>query len=223
MAIDRDTALEIGNRRSSWFVYRAVRWLVSTVLYRYCRVRASGTVPTSGLVILAPTHRSHLDSLLLSGITARRIRALGKEELFRIPVVGWFCAALGAVPVERGAADREAIRQSIDLIAGGEPFLVFPEGSRQVGTEIAEIFDGVAYLASKTRAQIVPVAIHGTGEVLPSGARFPRRAEVSIVIADPIEIEINDRGRVARSELRRVTDDLRSRLQKAMDEAAVLP
>lgn len=223
MAVTREDALRIGNRRSSWYVYRVVRKFVTVVLYRYCRVSVAGSVPTDGNTILAATHRSHLDSLLLSGVTPRRIRALGKDELFRIPGVGWMCAALGAVPVERGAADREAIKQSIELIDGGEPFLVFPEGSRQIGDDIREIFDGAAYLASKTNAAIVPVAIHGTDVVLPSGQRWPRRAEVTIVVGDALTVEPNDKGRVPRSEIRRVTEDLRLHLDKAMHEAAATP
>lgn len=200
-------------------VYRFVRWLVRVLLRPYLRVTIRGSVPSDGPVIVAPVHRSHLDSLLLADVTDRRLRALGKASLFEMPVVGWLVAALGAVPVERGTADREAIRLSELILERGEAYLVFPEGTRRTGPEVAEAFDGVAFLAGRAQAPIVPIGIAGTDLAMPPGARFPRREHVSIVVGAAIPPPRIEGRRVPRHELRRLTDELHDRLQAAMDGA----
>lgn len=214
-----EAALDTGDRRSSMIVYRIVRRLIRHGLRPWLRVTVTGTVPVTGPVIVAPVHRSHLDSLLLSTVTERRLRALGKASLFRIPVVGWLVAALGAVPVERGTADREAIRLSELILARGEAYLVFPEGTRRTGAEVAEVFAGVAFLAARSQAPIVPIGIAGTDLAMPPGARRPRRDHVTIVIGDPIAPPAVEGRRAPRGELRLLTETVHQRLQAAMDQA----
>jgi 1-acyl-sn-glycerol-3-phosphate acyltransferase len=216
---DGEAALATGDRRSSLLVYRFVRGLVRVVLRPWLRVTIRGSVPDEGPVVVAPVHRSHLDSLLLSNVTDRRLRALGKASLFRVPVVGWLVAALGAVPVERGTADREAIRLSELILERGEAYLVFPEGTRRTGPQVAEVYDGVAFLAGRARAPIVPIGIAGTDLAMPPGARFPRREHVTIVVGEPVVPPEADGRRVPRRELRRLSDELQARLQATMDEA----
>ena len=70
----------------------------------------------AGPTILAPVHRSHLDSVLVACQSRRRIRALGKESLFTTPGVSYVCAALGAIPVRRGEADRDALQAARALL-----------------------------------------------------------------------------------------------------------
>jgi len=81
------------------------------------------------------------------------------------------CAALGAIPLRRGEADREAMRSARALLDQGEMMIVFPEGTRQSGPEVADVFDGMSYLASKTGATIVPVGVAGTEEAMAKGAK----------------------------------------------------
>jgi len=126
--------------------------------------------------------------------------------------------SLGSFPVKRGAADREAMRTAAELLTAGESLLVFPEGTRQSGNQIAEVFDGTAYLAAKGRASIVPVAIAGTEDAMPPGAKFPRRTTVTIVIGEPISAPVSE-GRVKRSELAALTLRLKAALQEAFDTA----
>jgi 1-acyl-sn-glycerol-3-phosphate acyltransferase len=114
--------------------------------------------------------------------------------------------------------DREAIRLSQLILERGEAYLVFPEGTRRTGREVAEVFDGVAFLSSRSGAPIVPIGIAGTDIAMPPDARFPRRDRVAIVIGDPIAAPTSETGRVPRSELRRVTAQLQQQLQSVMDE-----
>ena len=90
-------------------VYGAVRGIVRILLWPYFRTRTVGRqhIPADGPVILAPVHRSNLDSLMLSPLMRRRLRALAKESLFKVRPLAWVIASLGAFPVHRETADRE--------------------------------------------------------------------------------------------------------------------
>ena len=170
-------------------VYLTVRSLVRFLLWPYFRTRVSGRehIPTDGPVILAPVHRSNLDSLMLSPLTRRRLRALSKESLFKSSPMAWLMGSLGAFPVRRDSADRESMRVARELLDDDNILLVFPEGTRHEGDRVAELFDGTAWLAAKTRSQVVPVGIAGTGDAMPTGARLPRPTRVRMVVGPAID------------------------------------
>ena len=214
-------AQRIAAKRSSMWVYRLVRGTIMSVLYPYFRVRRRGKehLDISGPVIVAPVHRSNLDTPLLSGMTRRRLRALSKESLFANRLFGAFLAALGAFPVRRGAADREAIRESIKMLDAGEQIVVFPEGTRQTGPQVGEVFDGMSFLASRTGAAIVPIGIAGTEAAMSTGTRLPRPVRVAMVAGPPI---LPPEGRMTRPQMSRFSETVRERLQEVFDEAQAL-
>jgi 1-acyl-sn-glycerol-3-phosphate acyltransferase len=215
-------AFETGDRPSSLRFYRVVRRVVRSVLFPYFDVVAVNEhhLDLPGPMILAPVHRSHLDSPLLASLSSRRIRALGKQSLFEPPVVRWVCAALGAIPVRRGEADREALKAARALLDRGESMIVFPEGGRQQGHEVAELFGGASWLASKTGARVIPIGISGTGEALREGSRRLRRVPVGIVVGEPMDPPQGvDGKRPGRQQLREFTARLAAELQAVQDEA----
>lgn len=218
----REKALERGRRRSSLAFYRVARGFLRRVVNPYLRMRAENTavLDLPGPTILAPVHRSNLDSALLATHSSRRIRALGKESLFTTPGVSYVCAALGAIPVRRGEADRDALKAAKGLLDDGETMIVFPEGGRQLGHEVTELFDGAAWLAARTGARVIPVGIAGTGEAMPEGAKWIRRSQVAIVAGEPLEAPVDPDGRrVSRQRLQEFTAELATRLQEAQDRA----
>ena len=202
-------------------MYRAFRGFLRRVVAPYLHLRSENieVLELPGPTILAPVHRSNLDSVLIATLTSRRVRALGKESLFTTPGVGYVCAALGAIPVKRGAADKDAMKAALDLLADGESMIVFPEGGRQYGNEIGPLFDGAAWLASRTGARVVPIGVAGTEQVLPQGAKRFHRSNVAIVVADPMELVGNEGRRPDRQQLQAFTEQLRVELQKAQDRA----
>ena len=214
-------AQRIAAKRSSMWVYRSVRRTIMTVLYPYFRVRRRGRehLDIEGPVIVAPVHRSNLDTPLLSGMSRRRLRALSKESLFSNRLFGAFLAALGAFPVRRGVADREAMREAVKMLEAGEQMVVFPEGTRQTGTQVGEVFDGMSYLASRTGAAIVPVGISGTEAAMGAGTRVPRPVRVAMVAGPPIR---PPEGRMTRPQMSRFSETVRDRLQEVFDEAQSL-
>ena len=103
----------------------------------------------------------------------RRIHWLGKKELFDWPIVGWTAAHGGVHPVDRGAADVEAFRLAQRILDEGNILFVFPEGTRSPDGSLQEARDGLALLALRTGAPIVPLGIAGSYGVWPSGQKLP--------------------------------------------------
>ncbi len=220
-AVTQTRALEITASRSGRAFRRCVWHLIRWILYPWFRVRGRGAehLDTPGPLILAPVHRSNLDSLILATQTERMMYALGKESLFTPAPLGWVMAALGAFPVHRGAADREALRSAQLLLERGKAVIVFPEGTRQSGSTVGEIFDGATFLAARTGAKVVPVGIAGTEAALPPGARRPRRTRVAIITGEPLAPPATESGRLSLAKRRAFSAALAEALQRALDEA----
>ncbi|MEM9135348.1 MAG: lysophospholipid acyltransferase family protein [Actinomycetota bacterium] len=221
----RETALARGDRRSSLVFYRTVRRLIRTILHPWLRVRAVNTanLDIEGPLILAPVHRSHLDSALIATQSTRRIRALGKESLFTTPGVSWVCAALGAIPVKRGAADRDALAAAKMLLDRGEAMIVFPEGGRKSGAEVTDLFDGAAWLSARTGAPVLPIGVAGTEAALPEGGRRLRRSRVVITVGEPLPAPTGPDGkRASRKEIGALTERLAVDLQQLQHDAEAL-
>ena len=119
-------------------------------------------IPRKGAVILAVNHMSNADAFvsgawISESLKRRRIHWLGKREMFEWPVVGWIGANGGIHPVDRDHADIEAFRLATTILEKGFVLLVFPEGTRSPTGELQEAKDGVAMLAMRTGAQVVPI------------------------------------------------------------------
>jgi 1-acyl-sn-glycerol-3-phosphate acyltransferase len=203
--------------------YRFARAVVLSTLKVVFRVRVVGRehVPRSGAYIVAPTHRSIFDVPFAAFITTRTIRFLAKEELFSTAFGNRFFTALGAVRVERGTADRAALRALEAALAEGSPVAVFPEGTRGSGPRVGPLFDGAAYLAVKLGVPIVPVGVGGSEEILAKGKLFPRVRRVAVVVGVPIEPPAPD-GRARRSAATKLTDELAAELQRVFTDALLI-
>jgi 1-acyl-sn-glycerol-3-phosphate acyltransferase len=145
------------------------------------RVRVEGdldAIPRDGQVILAANHISNADPVIigawLTPRLGRRIHWLGKREMFDWPVVGWMARNGGVVPVDRGGADVEAFRTAARVLEAGGLMMVFPEGTRSPTGELQPPKDGLALLALRTGATIVPIGVSNTDRVWPKGRKIPR-------------------------------------------------
>ena len=160
---------------------------------------------------------------MLSAITTRRLRYMGKESLWKSRPLGWLLTALGGFPVQRGTADREALKAGLACVERGEPLVMFPEGTRQVGPDVAEMFDGPAYVACRTGVPIVPIGMGNTESAMPKGSKFIRPVKMTIVIGEPIQPPpLKESGRVSRAGVRDLTARLGEEIQGLFDEAQAL-
>ncbi len=180
--------------------YALVRGLAVGFSKLWWRLELTGSehLPAEGAFILAPIHRSNADSLVVAGLTKRRLRYMGKHTLWKYKPIGRIFTALGGFPVKRGAADREALRKCSEVLAGEEPLVIFPEGTRQSGDRVQAMQEGAAYLATRAGVPIIPVGIGGTEDVLVKGSKKVRRGRVTVVAGEPLAPPKTE-GRVPRS------------------------
>jgi 1-acyl-sn-glycerol-3-phosphate acyltransferase len=205
--------------------YRVVHFIVargSALVFR-ARIRGRERLPRNGGYVLAPSHRSMMDIPFLAVVTPRRVRFMGKVQVFKIPVVGTLFRWLGGFPVLRDGTDRKAVRDSIEILRDGEPLVIYPEGTRQHGGAIQPLQPGAAYLALRAGVPIVPVGIAGSEEILRGhGTKLPRFGRVGIVVGEPIHPPPRTGGAVKREVVNEVTDTLAKELQQVFDEAYAL-
>lgn len=200
-------------------VYGAVWYFARLVTLTFIRTTYVGmeNLPKTGAYLVAPNHRSVVDFFLVGPITRRRMRYLGKDTVWNVK---WFVPianTLGGIPINRGSADRASMTRCIEALRGGEPLVLFPEGTRKAGPHIEELFDGVSYIALKAGVPIVPIGIGGSDRVLPKGKLIPRPRRVTVIIGEPMHAPPG--GRSARKAAPEMTAVLRSRLQALYDEA----
>jgi 1-acyl-sn-glycerol-3-phosphate acyltransferase len=202
--------------------YGTIRGLFFGLAKVYFRLESRGRehMPAHGPFVLAPVHRSNLDFILMSTLTRTRMRYMGKASIWKWSWGGKFVSMLGAFPVHRGSADRAALRTCLQVIENGEPVLIFPEGTRRAGPMIDDLFDGPAYVAVRAGVPIVPVGIGGSDMAMPVGAKFIRPHKIVLLVGEPIIPPVGDgSGRVRRSVVRELTEQLHQALQPLYDEA----
>ncbi len=177
------------------------------------RLEISGTdnIPLNGPVVIASNHVSLLDPPIIGVATPRKIHFMAKQELF-VPVLGAIYRTLGAFPVRRGAADRNAIKYGIDLLLAEKVLAIFPEGTRSKNGQIGKAEPGALMMAGKARAVIVPTAVSGTN-LSSSGGIWPK---VKVKFGKPIYF-LEDEP-VTKEVIVRMTDELMNEIQTLLNE-----
>lgn len=173
------------DERTRWFGRRVVE-----VLHIDLTVRGGADLdPTKAYVYLA-NHQSHLDiPILFASLPSRTLRMLGKAELFKIPLWGRGLRAAEFIEVDRSnhASAMASIDRAKQLVREGVSIFVAPEGTRSRDGRVGPLKKGGFHLAKDTGAQIVPVAIRGTIDILPRGARHMQVGKpVTVDIGAPI-------------------------------------
>jgi 1-acyl-sn-glycerol-3-phosphate acyltransferase len=222
--VAKPRSLPTANSRASRIAYVVFRSIVCWFTQAFTRMRIDGRehLPAGGAYVLAPVHRSYVDTPITACVTTRRVRFMGKQEVWKYRPVGWLVSALGAFPVNRGHADREALTRCITVLEQGEPLTLFPEGERKDGPVVHPLFDGAAYVAAKAGVPIIPVGIGGSARVMPRHARMIHPHRVHVIIGEPIWVDgtgAGDGRRVPRQAVRAATEQLHTELQRLFDLA----
>jgi 1-acyl-sn-glycerol-3-phosphate acyltransferase len=215
------TSKMAGNSLASRLAYRFFRRLCVGFCRIWLRMRVEGLehVPASGAFVVAPVHRSYMDTPIVAVVTKRRLRYMGKDSLWKSAALGWLLSALGGFPVTRGTADREALKRCIEVLQNGEPLVLFPEGERKSGPIVQPLFDGAAYVAAKAGVGIVPVGIGGSERVMPKGARFIYPRSVRVIVGPFIPPSAAGGDRTSRAAVKAMSQQLHEELQRLFDVA----
>ncbi len=198
------------------FFYRLVQRVLWGVFRLFARIDASGfeNVPLTGPVIVCPNHL-HAFDIPLVGISIRRRSTILAADKWKGKLGGLVMDMVtDIIYVARGEPDREALAASLKVLKAGGSLAVAPEGTRSRKPGLQEGHDGAAYLASRTGAPIVPIAVWGHENALPALARF-RRAEVHLVICPPIVLP-PEAARARTAELHQYTRQIMTAIAREM-------
>jgi 1-acyl-sn-glycerol-3-phosphate acyltransferase len=196
--------------------------LFATVLWAWFRPRVVGreNIPETGPAILAPVHRSFADFGFAAFCTERKLFFMTKDEMWNNKWLGKLLLTVGAFPVHRESADREALQRAEEVLRRGELLVLFPEGTRREGRDIEDLMEGATFLSARTGAPIIPIGIGGSDLAMPKGSAIPKPRKIQVVIGPAIPApRRTEGGRVSRSAVRAATEALVPRLQAAYDEA----
>jgi len=165
-------------------VFKYFLWLLGNPV-----ITGKDNIPRTGPVILVANHTSLLDGFLLATVWPRQLTFLSAAYLFRLPVVGAFLRAMGAIPVQNEGSELAGMRAALRVLQRGGTLTIFPEGQVCTGDKLCPFQTGWAYLALKAGVPVLPVVIKGTSTALPVGAVFPRRSKIYMQIGAPWTLE----------------------------------
>jgi 1-acyl-sn-glycerol-3-phosphate acyltransferase len=202
--------------------YRIMRGIFTAILRVWFRPRVVGRehVPATGPVILAPSHRSFADFGFVAFCTRRKLFFMAKDELWEKKWLGRLLLYVGAFPVHRESADREALQRAEEVLRRGQCLVLFPEGTRRQGRAIEDLMEGAAFLSARTGAPIVPIGIGGSDLSMPKGSLIPKPFTIHVVIGPALPAPARTGGgRVSRSAVHAQNGELVEKLQAVYDEA----
>ncbi len=175
--------------RSQWLAAVTVRWL-SRAVYGFFggfTVHGLENLPPRGRLILAANHVSLSDPLMVVAAIPRVMRYMTGHDIHEVPVLGTSLLFLGSSPVRRdGASDPAAMAVARTWLRRGDTVVIFPEGRCSSDGRLQPLQPGVAVLALREQAPIVPIVLDGTREMLPLGARWPSFHHKHVRIGRPI-------------------------------------
>ncbi|MGY0488017.1 lysophospholipid acyltransferase family protein [Streptomyces sp. WG-D5] len=198
--------------------YRLLKYVILGPLLRLIfrpRIEGLEHIPESGAAIVAGNHLSFSDHFLMPAIIKRRITFLAKAEYFTGPgikgrLTAAFFRSAGQIPVDRSGkeAGQAAIREGLGVLRRGELLGIYPEGTRSHDGRLYKGKVGVAAMALKAQAPVVPCAMIGTFEAQPPGQKIPKMRRVTIRFGKPLDFSRYVGMDGEKAILRAVTDEI---------------
>lgn len=197
-------------RRLHWFSY-AWSWLIMKTIFSPVKVTALDKIDTSKAHVYAVNHASALDIPVLYVNLPFQFRIAFKKELLSYPVIGWQLKRSGQICLDQQNPSRSvgSIRAALKGLKAGMPLVIFPEGGRTSDGEIKPFLPGAFFLAIKAQADIVPIALVGTYELLPMDTYHIKCRPLEMRVGEPISTA----GLTARD-----LETLSARVQKAVED-----
>ena len=162
-------------------------WGIYKLFYNF-HIEGIENIPQDRPLVMASNHRSYADPVILTMPMKRPVTYMAKEELFKNKLFGWFIRKLGAFPVKRGAGDMQVIDDSIAILNSGRNLVIFPEGTRSKDGKVGKGKTGVALIAAKSGADVIPCGIVFEGEKLKFRSKLTLRFG-KVIPAEEIAVE----------------------------------
>ncbi len=165
------------------------------------KVKGMEHIPQKGGVMLVSNHISNWDPLILGvAVKHREVSFMAKEEIFKIPVLKQLALGVGAFPVRRGKADRQALKKAIEVLGEGKLLGLFPEGTRSKTKELLPFQPGAAMIGIKAKAPIIPTIIVGSNRLFSL-----RRDKLLVRFGQPLYYDYENS---TSEQLQQITEDL---------------
>ena len=208
--------------------YIISKWIIPPIYKLWLRkVEGIENIPKDKPFIVAANHTSYYDALLLPSIIVSRlnkkIHALVNSFYWKIPITGFFLDLWESIPVsvEKDKNSKEknkkAIEKALSYLKNNELIMLFPEGTRSDG-KLKKAYIGVAKLALKSKALVLPCGIISSNKVLPKGKVFPRFARCEVKIGKPISFEEYYNKKVSNRLLEEITRTIMKQIAKLTNQ-----
>lgn len=166
-AIEHKRQPEKSYNHSHWeaqrrFLRFLIRYIGIPLLFKIDHVEGLENFPTKGEGIIMMNHVAFVDSLFVMHELPRNIVPMAKIEVYNYPVIGVFPRLWRVIPVRREEVDRQALRAALDVLQAGETILMAPEGTRSHSSGLQEGKEGIAYIATRSGAPVIPTAVIDT-------------------------------------------------------------
>ncbi len=196
-----------------WAFFGARNWLRLSGI----KVRVKGTElldPKQTYVFIA-NHRSYLDTATLFIHTGRRIGALAKKELLKVPILGYGMGFVNVMAIDRSNRERalETTGAATERIRSGVSFGVFAEGTRAKPGELLPFKKGAFYMAVDAGVPVVPVAIKNTDILMGKGTGQSKSGTIEMVILPPVPTQ----GLASDEDIRKLADRVHSMVARELN------
>jgi 1-acyl-sn-glycerol-3-phosphate acyltransferase len=164
-----------------------MRLLCLVILHGRIHVSGIESVPKRGGALIVSNHVGTIDPPLSGAVIQRTdVYFMAKSEHFSSGFKKWLFYGYHAFPVNRGTADRSALRHSTELLESGHMLVLYPEGTR--GPALRRAHPGAGFIAAHVAVPIIPMAVWGTERVLPKGTTRPLREHVQLRFGEPFRL-----------------------------------
>lgn len=194
-------------KRVHYALSQLVAWFLFILIFGF-RSFGRGRIPRRGGCIIACSHQSFLDPIIVGFSSARAVNYLARSSLFRSKLFAAFIRSYGAMELERDEADVKALKKCVERLRRGEIVLLFPEGTRTRTGEIGQLKPGLFLMSRRANVPVVPAAIEGSLKSWPRGRLLPRPAPLRIAYGEPIYPQAGS------SSYREMAEGLRERMKE---------
>ncbi|MCZ6795411.1 MAG: lysophospholipid acyltransferase family protein [Planctomycetota bacterium] len=203
-------------------VLRLLCLAVCRLIHRLEHNPVADPLPPDGPCIVVANHRSAVDPVLVAGVTRRWIRFLMAREYYELPGMRLLFRYLGCIPVNRDGNDLTATRRALEALREGKAIGIFPQGGiRDPDDDLESVKAGVALLALRSKAPVIPLYIDGSPHSDSVLVSILRPSRSRIFCGEPLETS-RENGKPSREELARFTAEIREAIARLRDKALSL-
>jgi 1-acyl-sn-glycerol-3-phosphate acyltransferase len=193
-------------------------WLARVSTRIICRIDLVplAQIPESGPLILVTNHIGSLEvPLLFAHLQPRLVTGFAKIETWDDPFMGWLFDLWGAIPIRRGEVDMDALRKGFAALEQGYILAVAPEGTRSRHGRLLRAHPGVAMIALRSGATILPIAHWGV-ESFGQNLKRLKRTDFHVRVGQPFSLQVE--GKVTRQVRQQVADEIMLQIAALMPE-----